>query len=292
MSNPTFFERYLAGEYECVWEELQSLGEILESSLRDDALAVARETMRRVCTNLKMIAHRLPKLGFEFEQPDQVFIPAQSNASQHLDLFEQRWGLLPFSVRAWYEFIHSVDLVASNPLSKSLIQSLDSKSVALSFSSSPNLSDDVSDNDELRWHMLGITFWSLEKSLEEITDAWEKLKYEWKQGTVNGWIREYYIERRIDPLVSPLSVDSLSVGMSASNCEAMEFKVGKALADCVLFDDGEETKFVDFLREKLLYGSLLSGHCSKNNVYNYLYIGKLPDHSVIASEVIKELIPF
>ncbi|WP_225896568.1 hypothetical protein [Amazonocrinis nigriterrae] len=66
MPQQSFLSRYLAGDHENVWKELQALDEIVEQPLRNDALAVARETMRRVKINLKMILHCLKKLGFQF----------------------------------------------------------------------------------------------------------------------------------------------------------------------------------------------------------------------------------
>jgi hypothetical protein len=66
-ANRTFLERRLAGEYEQVWAELQALGEaVREEPLYGDALAVARETMRRVRENLEMLIPRLVAVGYQF----------------------------------------------------------------------------------------------------------------------------------------------------------------------------------------------------------------------------------
>lgn len=63
----TYVERYLAGEYEPVWAELQALGEaIREEPLYSDALAVARETMWRVRENLETLIPRLVAIGYQF----------------------------------------------------------------------------------------------------------------------------------------------------------------------------------------------------------------------------------
>ncbi|MGZ6376098.1 MAG: hypothetical protein ACXWPI_15445, partial [Ktedonobacterales bacterium] len=63
----TYLERYLAGEYEQVWAELQALGAaVREEPLHSDALAVARATMRRVRENLEMLIPRLVKAGYQF----------------------------------------------------------------------------------------------------------------------------------------------------------------------------------------------------------------------------------
>ncbi|MGB3760886.1 MAG: hypothetical protein WBA07_31705 [Rivularia sp. (in: cyanobacteria)] len=60
-------------------------------------------------------------------------MPASSNASDYLDQFEQQWGILPLSVRAWYEVIHSVKLSPFKKLSKNSLLFLDSESVILEF---------------------------------------------------------------------------------------------------------------------------------------------------------------
>ncbi len=290
MTEKTFLYRYLIGEHKSVWKELQALGEIVEQPLRTDALAVARETIRRVKLNLEMIVERLKKLGFEFSEPEQVLVPVQSHTLQLLDDFEQRWGTLPFSVRAWYECVHSVNLFASIPVSKDLIQSLDPSLVDLSFSSYSNMHDCLDENDELRWDMQGITFLSLEESLTEVLESKKKFQRDWEEGKVDDWTRNYYLENKIDPKV--LTVDFLPVGMAMSTCEPMGFEVCMVKADCILSDDGDELGFVDFLRERLLGGELLYGHCAKNQQCDYLYIGKMPNHFQIASKVLSGLFLF
>jgi hypothetical protein len=290
MPEQSFFSRYLAGDHQNVWEELQALGEIVEQPLRTDALDVARETMRRVKINLEMIVHRLKKLGFQFLESDQAFVPAQSHTLQFLDDFEQRWGTLPLSVRAWYEYVHSVNLFASKPLLKDLIKSLDPTLIALNFYSGSNLFDYLSDNDELLWYMQGITFVSLSESLTEALESKKKFQQDWAEGKVDDWTRNYCLKNQIDPMI--LTVDFLPVGMTMSTCEPMGFEVGTAKADCVISDDDDEIRFVDFLRGRLLLGGLLHGHCARNQQYDHVYIGKMPNHPVIISEILEGLLLF
>jgi hypothetical protein len=292
MLDQTFLSRYLKGDHKDVWEELQTLGEIVEEPLRSDALAVARETMRRVKINLEIIVQRLRKLGFEFLSPDRVFVSAQNQVLRFLDDFEQQWGKLPFSVRAWYECIHSVELFASKTITKDLIQAIDPALIALNSSGRSNLADSCSDSDELRWYILGLTFLSLEESLTDVLGSQEKFRQDWDAGKVDDWTRNYYEENNIDPLVSPVTVSFLPVGMAMSTCEPMGFEVGKAKADCVIEDDDEEVRFVDFLRGRLLLGKFLHGHCAKSQQYDYLYFGKMPNHFEITAEVLEGLLPF
>lgn len=63
----SYLERYQLGEFERVWQELGALGaQVQEEPLRSDALAVARETMRRVRHNFEMLIPRLVHVGYQF----------------------------------------------------------------------------------------------------------------------------------------------------------------------------------------------------------------------------------
>lgn len=63
----TYLERYVAGEHEGVWAELQALGDaVREEPVYRDAQAVACEMMRRVRQNLEMLIPRLVKAGYQF----------------------------------------------------------------------------------------------------------------------------------------------------------------------------------------------------------------------------------
>src|SRR5258708_2993173 len=63
----SYLERYLAGEREHVWDELVAVGAAArEGPLYADALAVARETMRRVRANIETLIPRLRRIGYDF----------------------------------------------------------------------------------------------------------------------------------------------------------------------------------------------------------------------------------
>lgn len=276
--------RYLAGECEEIWREFKNLGEIGDRSIKDEALAIARETMKRVRCNFNTIANNLIKLGFEFEEPEKVLIPAKPNASEYLDEFEQRWGILPLSVRAWYELIDSVKLSPFKKLSKNSLQFLDSESVILEFSyycDRDNIFDAVCDVDEVRWYPQEIHFFSLEEILARGIKADEEFKQEWEEGKVDELTRNYYLTKGLDPIKTPLPVEFLSVGMCASNNEPMGFSVGHSTMDCEL---GDEIDFVDYLRSKLLE-SLLFGQCITKNPLQYIYIGYPPEFEKMNTEI-------
>lgn len=63
----SFLERYERGECEQVWDELLALGAgVCEEPLYADALAVARETMRRARHNIEVLIPRLVRVGYQF----------------------------------------------------------------------------------------------------------------------------------------------------------------------------------------------------------------------------------
>src|SRR5947209_6412431 len=62
-----YLERYRAGEHEAVWKELNALGPgVFEAPVHEDALAVARETMRRARHNVELLIERLAARGYRF----------------------------------------------------------------------------------------------------------------------------------------------------------------------------------------------------------------------------------
>jgi hypothetical protein len=115
---PTYLERYLAGEHEQVWADLLALGDrVRQEPLYADALAVARETMRRVRHNIEVLIPRLTAWGYHFgyenlhvepgfasRQPG-VFRTPEPRIAGVLDAFETTIGVLPLSLYAWYETI-------------------------------------------------------------------------------------------------------------------------------------------------------------------------------------------
>lgn len=125
---PTYLERYVAGEYEQVWADLVALGpHVRQQSVYADALAVAQETMRRVRRNIETLIPRLEAAGYQFgyawaqgqefpsRPPDPVFAPPLPHVSQLLTELEAQVGVLPLSLRAFYEVVGSVNFVGEPP---------------------------------------------------------------------------------------------------------------------------------------------------------------------------------
>ncbi|HTS27749.1 MAG TPA: hypothetical protein VMH81_17865 [Bryobacteraceae bacterium] len=67
---PTYIDRYLAGERIEVWNELVALGEaVRRKPVQADAIAVAKETMRRARHNIEALITRLSSMGYRFAAP-------------------------------------------------------------------------------------------------------------------------------------------------------------------------------------------------------------------------------
>jgi hypothetical protein len=64
MGAETLLAQYEAGEVEAVWRRIRSQAK-LDDSLRDDVLAVANATMRRVAQNADLLAERLRSRGLQ-----------------------------------------------------------------------------------------------------------------------------------------------------------------------------------------------------------------------------------
>lgn len=122
MAETTFLERYVAGEHEQVWAELVVLGDaVREDPLYTDALAVARETMRRARQNIETLTSRLNALGYcfglpELPWPTPPFASPPNDVQTLIQNLEARVGTLPLSIRAWYETIGAVNLVGDTSL--------------------------------------------------------------------------------------------------------------------------------------------------------------------------------
>lgn len=76
----TLLERYVAGDCVAVWEELRQFGpKVRDPKIFDDALAVARETVRRARQNFVAIIQRLDGMGYRFEDAENSSEDAQQN---------------------------------------------------------------------------------------------------------------------------------------------------------------------------------------------------------------------
>lgn len=151
-----YFERYLNGEHEQVWTELYLLG----SDIRDEpyytqAWQVAVETMRRVQRNCEVLVSRLNGLGYIFGTfPDgsryayspQPLTCANDAIQADCDELEETVGVIPLSLKAFWQEVGGVDFVGMHPNWHSGLDPLvvDPPEGALSF-----LDDEEDDAEEL-----------------------------------------------------------------------------------------------------------------------------------------------
>jgi hypothetical protein len=111
-----WLERYRAGDHIQVWTELTGLGtDLRDTAVWPDAVAVARETMRRARENVRRLSVVLPARGYRFADPDAVLVPPPADVAAQLDALEAAAGPLPLSLRCWYEEVGQVDLTGEHP---------------------------------------------------------------------------------------------------------------------------------------------------------------------------------
>jgi len=112
----SYIERYRKGEYVQVWSDLFALGEqVSQEPLLYQAVAVSRETMKRVRYNIQLLIPRLSKIGFRFENPQSAFCPPSSNITHLIAETEQISGKIPLSIHSWYEIVGSVSFMGMHP---------------------------------------------------------------------------------------------------------------------------------------------------------------------------------
>jgi hypothetical protein len=117
----SYLERYEKGWCEEVWLELTALGPaVRQEPIYSDAMAVARETMRRIRHNLEVLVERLRTLDYRFaceyeDRPYQPFELRDPDGNNALNAAEQHYGLLPLSIRMLYAEIDSIDFRGYHP---------------------------------------------------------------------------------------------------------------------------------------------------------------------------------
>lgn len=112
-----FLQRYDRGEREAVWAELAALGDrVREPETYDDAVAVARETMRRARQNIEILIPRLHELGYAFTYPKPLEPPVRNAAGQLRKLEGVLQGPVPLSLRAWWQEVGRVSILGGHPL--------------------------------------------------------------------------------------------------------------------------------------------------------------------------------
>ncbi len=122
---PDYLPRYLSGEYEGVWSELQALGGLVRAEpYYSAAREIADTTMRRVRGNCERIVARLQALGCTFGvYPDGSPVPYAPGpvsgptypSRAHQATLEAAVGPIPLSLAAFWEQVGAVDLIGMYP---------------------------------------------------------------------------------------------------------------------------------------------------------------------------------
>lgn len=240
-----YLERYIAGEHEQVWAELQSLGAaVRDEPVFSDAMAVARETMRRVRHNIEALIPRLDSLGYTFGyawangrafpsgHPDPVFAPPQSGVGACIAELEQRSGALPLSLRAFYEVVGAVNLVGEPPEAWS-----DWRAVP----------DGI---DALYVYPIGVVLEEAERWRERCGDVSAE---QWRSpapGEEDLCDSQAYAALPPECWLIPIAPDEWHK-YDISGCGAYEIAVPTLTADARLLTERHHSTFVDYLRRCL-----------------------------------------
>ena len=102
--------RYRKGEHEAVWSELRS-HEVVAGDFRDEALAVAAETMARVRRNADVLAERLAARGWAALGGSLRLEPSAEGARVMQRIEAITACGLPASLRGFWQVVGGIDLI-------------------------------------------------------------------------------------------------------------------------------------------------------------------------------------
>jgi hypothetical protein len=97
--------RYAAGEVVAVWDEVVAAG----APPTADAIAVARELVRRAGRNARRVHDHLAATGYAFEA-EEPLRPPPPDVVERLAAMEEQVAPVPLALRAWAEEVGTVNL--------------------------------------------------------------------------------------------------------------------------------------------------------------------------------------
>jgi hypothetical protein len=106
----SFLARYRSGDFVGVWREIGSHPHI-GGEFREEALEVARETMRRVSGNVEIISERLRAAGWKALSGELRTAPAPTDPEILRQIEEITGSPVPPSLQAFWEIVGGVDWV-------------------------------------------------------------------------------------------------------------------------------------------------------------------------------------
>ncbi|NOU26528.1 MAG: SMI1/KNR4 family protein [Polyangiaceae bacterium] len=102
--------RYRQGEHVTVWQELRAC-ENIGGDLREEALAVAGETMARVAVGVDVVAERLAKRGWKALSGSLRTAPRSADAKILATVAKKTGAPLPPSILAFWQIVGGVDFI-------------------------------------------------------------------------------------------------------------------------------------------------------------------------------------
>lgn len=126
----TFYAKYLAGETQAVYKDIEKLGDqIFTKSLYKDVDKVLTETFKRVTHNIQIIHRDLKNIGYVLHDDDKnnfnkSLHPPLENTEQLLKKLDQtthKLGHVPLSLKYFYRIVGGVNLVWDHDKKDSLM---------------------------------------------------------------------------------------------------------------------------------------------------------------------------
>ncbi len=123
MPSEFWLERYVGGEYQAVWTEIQTATSAKTGvELNAEIQGVVKEVMRRARKNIEVIVQRLHDSGYEFVDPSskgylsRMPLVRPNESSPHFACWlGQLVGPLPLTIVEWIETVGDVNLVGNHP---------------------------------------------------------------------------------------------------------------------------------------------------------------------------------
>ncbi len=212
--------RYRGGDHLEVWRMLRSF-EAIEGDLREEADAVARETMQRVAHNVDLLASRLQARGWRAFTGRPRTPPGANDSEIFAEIERITKCPLPPSLRAFWEIVGGVDFVWDYNTEEE----------------PPSLSPDLSH----------IELYSLDPLYVDAPAVVEDLLEEWQETA-----QETHPEL-LDPFALDLAPDYLHKA-DISGGAPYGFELPARGADPVFVNEEHLLPFVDYLRLNLKWG--------------------------------------
>jgi hypothetical protein len=227
--------RYRRGEHEAVWRELRA-HEAISGALREEALALASETMQRVARSVDVIAQRLAARGWKALSGALRAAPRAEDVQVLASVESVTGAPLPPSLRGFWEVVGGIDFIW-----------------------------DYNDNDEAPDFGVGLALAQMDPLSIEPAMAAPHFFEEWQEGRSS-------IDADLDePCTLHLAPDWLHKA-NLSGGEPYGIELPFLGADPVLVGEEHALPFVDYLRLALRWGGFprLERHAENGAVLQFV----------------------